>query len=86
MSEFAATKARELTDRRHELNAETWYNKYKDQLFESIQYNALNGNSSISIDEVMWDIEDYKGNYLMSRLTSLGYKVKLENKQMSVSW
>jgi hypothetical protein len=85
-AEFAASYARELVEKSDELNASNWYLKHKDHVFETIQNAALNKLKTVSFDASMWNYDEYKENYLKSKLESWKYSVVVENKQMMISW
>jgi ketopantoate reductase len=83
MSEIPAKQAREIMESNAEVDL--WYSKFKDELFESIKNTALKGNNSTSINSDLWGRSELKKEYLVKRLVSLGYLVKIE-KVMTISW
>jgi hypothetical protein len=86
MSEIPAKQARDILDNRKEWNLEMWYAKFKTKLFNGIQDAALKGYDCIRITEDEWGKFESGEEFLKSRLITLGYKVKVINNCMVVSW
>lgn len=85
-SEFPAHQARNIMHYYESWGSEFWYAKFRDELFETVKNEALKGNNSIVIHSDSWEDNEIKKKYLMSRLISLDYSVKVENDIMTVSW
>lgn len=90
-AEFPARQARDITNNKDEWNAEMWYSKYKDHLFQQIQSACLLGHDHLLINIEQWQNKELYKHHLTQRLTSLGYDVKLRDgwkneEEMIVSW
>jgi hypothetical protein len=86
-SELSAKKARELLENKDDINAEKWYLHWKDNFFEKVKQEALNGNNSINIESYEWLGIFRNKIHLLARLKELGYKVTAaENEYLTISW